>query len=122
MHLRKIVLIFGILFGFLLVTCEAAKISLTEKLKLGNDLTPLGAVMAGNDDGSIPPWTGGIKSPPIEYKKGDHHPDHVRWPRRPPEPNSRPGPETGSPEGGFPGAGIADWIKEVRCAKNKERR
>jgi hypothetical protein len=75
MHLKKIVLIFGILLNTLSVSCGAAEVSLTEKLKLGNDLTPLGAVMAGNDDGSIPPWTGGIKSPPIEYKKGDHHPD-----------------------------------------------
>ena len=38
-------------------------------------LTPLGAESAGNADGTIPPWTGGITSPPPGYKKGDHHPD-----------------------------------------------
>ena len=38
-------------------------------------LTPLGAESAGNKDGTIPPWTGGITSPPHGYKKGDHHPD-----------------------------------------------
>lgn len=38
-------------------------------------LTPLGAEKAGNGNGTIPPWTGGITSPPPGYKKGDHHPD-----------------------------------------------
>ncbi len=75
MHIKIIVLIFIVLFCTLFASYGTAETSSTEKLKLGNDLTPLGAEMAGNDDGSIPPWTGGIKSPPIEYKKGDHHPD-----------------------------------------------
>jgi hypothetical protein len=42
---------------------------------LGNGLTPLGAEEAGNKDGTIPPWMGGITTPPDEYKKGDHHSD-----------------------------------------------
>ena len=29
---------------------------------LGSDLTPMGAEKAGNSAGSIPAWTGGIKS------------------------------------------------------------
>ena len=41
----------------------------------GSELTPLGAEKAGNKDGTIPPWTGGITSPPKGYKKGEHHPD-----------------------------------------------
>lgn len=43
--------------------------------RLGRDLTPLGAEMKGNADGSIPAWTGGITTPPAGYKPGDHHPD-----------------------------------------------
>ena len=43
--------------------------------RLGRDLTPLGAEAAGNADGSIPAWTGGITTPPAGYKVGDHHPD-----------------------------------------------
>ena len=35
------------------------------------DLTPVGAERAGNADGSIPAWTGGLpKTPPIEWKVG----------------------------------------------------
>jgi hypothetical protein len=32
--------------------------------RLGRDLTPLGAEHAGNADGSIPPWDGGLTRPP----------------------------------------------------------
>ncbi|MCF6323967.1 MAG: DUF1329 domain-containing protein [Gammaproteobacteria bacterium] len=46
-----------------------------EIARLGNDLTPMGAIKAGNSDGTIPPWEGGITTPPAGYKKGDHHPD-----------------------------------------------
>ena len=35
----------------------------------------MGAEKAGNADGSIPEWTGGITTPPAGYKLGDHHPD-----------------------------------------------
>jgi len=37
---------------------------------LGRDLTPLGAIRAGNADGSIPAWTGGITAPPAGYAPG----------------------------------------------------
>ncbi|GAC07549.1 DUF1329 domain-containing protein [Paraglaciecola chathamensis] len=52
-----------------------AKVSETEAAKLGAELTPVGAVKAGNADGSIPEWTGGITELPAGYSKGDHHPD-----------------------------------------------
>lgn len=39
--------------------------------RLGTDLTPVGAERAGNADGTIPPWTGGLaKAPPIDPKVG----------------------------------------------------
>ncbi len=43
--------------------------------RLGRDLTPLGGEKAGNTDGSIPAWTGGLTSPPAGYSTGMHHPD-----------------------------------------------
>ncbi len=42
---------------------------------LGRSLTPLGAIQAGNAEGSIPAWTGGITTPPAGFTPGDHHPD-----------------------------------------------
>lgn len=44
--------------------------------KLGKELTPFGAERAGNADGTIPKWEGGITTPPAGYgKTGDHHVD-----------------------------------------------
>ena len=43
--------------------------------RLGRDLTPLGAIQAGNAVGTIPPWLGGIREPPADYEPGAHHPD-----------------------------------------------
>ena len=59
------------------LTCGSAtaKVSQAEANKLGTSLTPLGGEMAGNADGSIPAWNGGITTPPAGYKPGDHHPD-----------------------------------------------
>ena len=52
-----------------------AAISEAQAARLGADLTPLGAERAGNADGTIPAWDGGITTPPAGYKVGDHHPD-----------------------------------------------
>jgi hypothetical protein len=48
-----------------------------EIARLGKDLTPLGAEKAGNADGTIPEWDGGISEPPagVNYTEGMHHPD-----------------------------------------------
>ncbi|WP_277374852.1 DUF1329 domain-containing protein [Pseudomonas sp. AA-38] len=45
--------------GLLALSVQAA-VSPEEAAKLGTSLTPLGAQMAGNADGSIPAWTGGL--------------------------------------------------------------
>lgn len=37
---------------------------------LGKTLTPMGAIKAGNADGSIPEWTGGITKPPANWQAG----------------------------------------------------
>ncbi|MDX8390700.1 MAG: DUF1329 domain-containing protein [Mariprofundaceae bacterium] len=53
----------------------SAAITSEEAARLDADLTPLGAIRAGNSDGSIPAWKGGITSAPEGYKPGMHHPD-----------------------------------------------
>jgi hypothetical protein len=54
-----------------------AKVPPEQTARLSQDLTPLGSERAGNADGSIPAWTGGITAPPkgIGYEKGKHLPD-----------------------------------------------
>ena len=52
-----------------------AELSPEEIGRLGVELTPLGGEKAGNSDGTIPAWEGGITSPPAGYSTGDHHPD-----------------------------------------------
>nr|AHX39645.1 hypothetical protein [Pseudoalteromonas luteoviolacea] len=52
-----------------------AKMTPEEVARLGKDLSPIGAEIAGNADGSIPAWTGGITKPPANFKPGMHHPD-----------------------------------------------
>jgi hypothetical protein len=54
-------------------------VSPQEAARLGADLTPLGGEKAGNADGSIPAWTGGLKSAADagfpNYHSPDHYPD-----------------------------------------------
>jgi hypothetical protein len=50
----------GALTLSLLATGVMAAVSVDEAAKLGNTLTPVGAEKAGNADGSIPAWTGGL--------------------------------------------------------------
>ena len=59
----------------LLPAAVRAAVSEAEAEALGRTLTPLGAEKAGNADGSIPAWTGGLVNPPAGYKPGGHHPD-----------------------------------------------
>lgn len=75
--MRKKILVFASLA--LLLAGSAingwAQLTPEEVDRLGKDLTPFGAIKAGNADGTIPEWTGGITTPPAGYKVGDHHPD-----------------------------------------------
>jgi hypothetical protein len=52
-----------------------AELSPDEIAKLGNELTPLGAIKAGNAEGTIPAWEGGITEPPAGWKPGEHYVD-----------------------------------------------
>ncbi len=44
-----------------------ARLTPAEVARLGADLTPMGAEKAGNKDGTIPAWTGGLCSPPAGW-------------------------------------------------------
>jgi len=67
------------LLAFAMISTGAlAKGSPQDVAKLGmkgTPLTPTGAERAGNKDGTIPAWDGGITQPPAGYKVGDHHQD-----------------------------------------------
>jgi len=52
-----------------------AKSPADQVAKLGKDLTPFGAEKAGNKDGTIPAWTGGITAPPGGWKPGAQYAD-----------------------------------------------
>jgi hypothetical protein len=52
-----------------------AKVSAEKAARLGNDLTPVGAEKAGNKDGSIPAWTGGLKDLPNGWEAGESYID-----------------------------------------------
>lgn len=64
----------AMLLGSFAVTAQAS-VSVQEAQKLSTVLTPLGGEKAGNADGSIPAWTGGLAKSPIPYKSGDHYID-----------------------------------------------
>jgi hypothetical protein len=75
MQVRRLVIIacsFALILGSVAVQ---AQLTAQEIARLGADLTPLGAEKAGNADGTIPAWDGGIKSPPAGYKPGQHYVD-----------------------------------------------
>ncbi len=60
MKTTKSLLQTGVLTLSLLACSVMAAVSPEEAAKLGTTLTPVGAEMAGNADGSIPAWTGGL--------------------------------------------------------------
>ena len=70
--MKRTLLLFSVLCP---LTSALAGISAADASRLGNDLTPLGGEKAGNADGTIPAWTGGLTSGPAGYTPGMHHPD-----------------------------------------------
>ena len=52
-----------------------AAVSADEAAKLKSELTPLGAERAGNKDGTLPAWSGGLTTPTPGFKNGGRRPD-----------------------------------------------
>src|SRR5436309_3069223 len=70
------------LFRIILVVCGVlagagghAAVSEREAAALKNELTPMGAIRAGNAAATIPAWTGGYRSAPVGYVQGAPRPD-----------------------------------------------
>ncbi len=70
------------ILGCALALPASAELPSDQIARLGADLTPLGGERAGNAEGTIPEWTGGITAPPAGYSVGEHHRD--------PYPDDRP--------------------------------
>jgi len=74
--LKKISVVLGGAFFLLCISSAVwSKMTPDEIARLDKDLTPMGAERAGNKDGTIPAWTGGILKAPEGYQPGMHHPD-----------------------------------------------
>ncbi|GLP98067.1 DUF1329 domain-containing protein [Paraferrimonas sedimenticola] len=73
--MKKRSLILSTLVVALSATPAFAKVSPEEAAKLGAELTIMGAEKAGNADGSIPAYEGGITQAPAGYEVGMHHLD-----------------------------------------------
>ena len=69
----------GLLLSTLLLVAASAtaraELSDADVAKLGATLTPLGAEVSGNAEGSIPAWTGGLNKPVPDYKPGGAYPN-----------------------------------------------
>lgn len=81
MMIKKTMLVAGAAAWMTLTAGGALADATTEQVESlgGPDVTPYGAIRAGNEDGSIPEWTGGLTSPEEagfpDFKPGGHHPD-----------------------------------------------
>ncbi len=58
-----------------LASGSRAEVSDSEARRLEADLTPMGAERAGNASGTIPAWTGGIRTPPTGFVPGEREVD-----------------------------------------------
>lgn len=67
MKMRSVAIIAAGAMLWLAAAGASAVMTAEEMARLDKDLTPLGAERAGNKDGSIPAWTGGLTKPPAGF-------------------------------------------------------
>src|SRR5688572_14982401 len=72
--LRSITLSCAMLAAFA-GSCAQAAVSAAEAARLKSDLMPLGGEKAGNKEGTIPAWSGGLTTPTPGFKNGGRRPD-----------------------------------------------
>ncbi|WP_223669220.1 DUF1329 domain-containing protein [Kangiella shandongensis] len=72
--MKKLVLL-SIMTTAVMTPLAESKVMTSEAKKLQRTLTPMGAERAGNKEGTIPAWTGGIRQIPQDYTPGEHHAD-----------------------------------------------
>lgn len=75
MKLLKMICAAGVVAVGLHAADAFAKVSPEEAAKLGKELTRIGADPAGNAEGTIPPYTGGVTEFPAGFEKGVAYPD-----------------------------------------------
>ncbi len=76
MKSKKLLFVSSLCLALGFTSAVQAQVSKKQADQLRTTLTPLGGERAGNKDGSIPEWRGGIQFPPPSYKQaGQHHPD-----------------------------------------------
>jgi hypothetical protein len=63
--------VLAVSLAMVLAAQAQAAVSTQEAAKLGTSLTMVGAEKAGNADGSIPAYNGGLTTPPAHFKSGD---------------------------------------------------
>jgi len=66
------------ILAILILACAGALVAglaPEQVARLGADLTPLGGEKAGNADGTIPAWDGGLTRAPAGYQPGQHYVD-----------------------------------------------
>lgn len=73
--LKKSILYTALATLTITATSTFAAISADQVKRLQQELTPVGAERAGNADGSIPAWTGGLTEVPANWQRGDDRPD-----------------------------------------------
>lgn len=69
---------FGLLAGSSMAALNAGRPALAQSAPastLGAGLTPMGSEQAGNEDGSIPAWTGGMTTLPAGLQPNDYVPE-----------------------------------------------
>ncbi|MGI4801968.1 MAG: DUF1329 domain-containing protein [Janthinobacterium lividum] len=69
------ILVAGSVAATLLTSTAIAQVTAQEAQQLKSNLTPLGAEKAGNQDGTIPAWTGGLTQLPSGLRPTDSMPD-----------------------------------------------
>jgi hypothetical protein len=72
---KNLTIVLGMMLAIAVAAPASAQLSADEIAKLGTELTPLGGIKAGNAEGTIPAWDGGITEPPAGWEKGMHYID-----------------------------------------------
>ena len=69
MKRNSLIMVIALIFAMAYASFCFGAVSEQEAKQLGTTLTPFGAEKAGNKDGTIPAYTGGLTSPPASYVK-----------------------------------------------------
>jgi hypothetical protein len=75
MKAQKLARVATILSALAVMAPTLAGVTANEAARLKSDLTPFGAEKAGNKEGTIPAWTGGLTTPTPGFRNGGRRPD-----------------------------------------------